>query len=44
MDAADYTYNWACPKCGKLITETDPGLLEAKIKTHKCEEKKIEKS
>jgi len=35
-DEADVTYKFVCPKCGKVIEETDYSMLEARAQAHKC--------
>ncbi len=37
-DRFEYLGKWICPQCNELVEETDPDLLEAKIKLHKCKE------
>lgn len=36
----EYVGRWACEKCGQVIEETDPDLLEARVQLHHCEKEK----
>jgi len=34
MDLADATFKWKCPKCGDMLEESNPGLLEVRKQSH----------